>query len=214
MRLFLQEALSDFSATASVAPSSRYLAEAMSQPLRRRRARVVVELGPGTGAITRVLLEHMPAESQLIALEINPKFYSYLKRTLTDPRLLLLNARAESLESLLPQLGHDDVDAVVSSLGLSLMTDWKRRSLLAGLAGHLSEKGVFVQYYYLTARWLDAVHQCWRPALQTVPTLLRHHFHTIHTQVVWWNLPPAIVYVCEGGHREADRRQSSLRRQE
>ena len=54
--IIAMEALSDFRTEASVAPSSRYLVRAMLRPLPLEKARVVVELGCGTGAMTRALL--------------------------------------------------------------------------------------------------------------------------------------------------------------
>ena len=59
---FTQQALSDFQKTAAVAPSSRYLVQAMVEPLPLANAKVVVEFGPGTGAMTRELLRRMPSE--------------------------------------------------------------------------------------------------------------------------------------------------------
>jgi len=55
--IFAAEALNDFRTVASVAPSSRYLVDAMLRPLPLKHARVVVELGCGTGAMTRVLID-------------------------------------------------------------------------------------------------------------------------------------------------------------
>jgi len=52
-RLFFQESMRSLGPTASMFPSSRYLANALTRPIDFRRARTVVELGPGTGAVKR-----------------------------------------------------------------------------------------------------------------------------------------------------------------
>src|SRR5712692_677524 len=111
LALFLEEALANYPTVASVAPSSRHLARAMAEPLRKMKAGVVVELGAGTGVITRALLELLPDDVTLIAFEINKKFYRYLRRNFNDPRLLLVNASAETVGQKLAQLGLARADA-------------------------------------------------------------------------------------------------------
>ena len=71
-KTFALAAASDFQSIASIAPSSRHLARAMLEGLPIDHARTVVELGAGTGAITRVLLEKLPSHATLLAFEINP----------------------------------------------------------------------------------------------------------------------------------------------
>src|SRR5574340_153459 len=83
-KTFALEAASDFQNIASVAPSSRHLARAMLDGLSINEARTVVELGAGTGAITRVLLETLPARATLLAFEINPEFISHMEKRFSD----------------------------------------------------------------------------------------------------------------------------------
>jgi phospholipid N-methyltransferase len=91
---FAMEALADFHTIGAVAPSSRYLAQAMLQPLPLGKTKVVVELGSGTGVMTQALLNLIPRDATLFAFEINPRFFEYLKATVSDPRLVLMNASA------------------------------------------------------------------------------------------------------------------------
>ena len=56
---FAGQALADIQSTAAIAPSSRFLAEAMVKPLSRGGSKQVVEFGPGTGVMTRTLLENL-----------------------------------------------------------------------------------------------------------------------------------------------------------
>src|SRR5574342_200480 len=117
LRTFTSEALGDFRTTSAIVPSSRYLAQAMLEPLPLARAKVVVELGPGTGVLTQGLLSLMPADSTLVAFEINPRFQAYLRQRFPDRRLVVVNSSAESLEAELQRLGVARVDAAASSLG-------------------------------------------------------------------------------------------------
>jgi phospholipid N-methyltransferase len=194
--LFAAEALGDYLTTANIVPSSRHLAQAMLEPLELSQASLVVELGPGTGVITRALLDLMPRESRLIAFELNPRFCRYLRRTVADPRLLLLNASAEKVGRHLGRLGCRRVDAVVSSLGLSLMSDKERKTILSEMLPYLGENSVFTQYQYLGATFGNKFSQGWQPGRYGIPRLLRQHFGSVQTRTVWRNFPPAVVFAC------------------
>jgi len=91
LKTFSAEALANFQATSAVAPSSRYLIRAMLAPLPLARARTVVEFGPGTGAITRALLDALPRQATLYSFEISPRFRDYLRQKLADPRLVVID---------------------------------------------------------------------------------------------------------------------------
>jgi phosphatidylethanolamine/phosphatidyl-N-methylethanolamine N-methyltransferase len=197
LALFLEEALANYPSIASVAPSSRHLARAMAEPLRHMKAGVVVELGAGTGVITRALLELLPEDAILIVFEINKKFYRYLRRNFNDPRLLLINDCAETLGRYLAQLGLKRVDAMVSSLSFSLMTARQRHAILNSLFACLDGKSVFLQYHYLPARLVNALPQPRKNRRLNVPRLLHQHFGSVESRIVWRNLPPALVYACK-----------------
>ncbi len=194
--LFAAEAVGDYLTTANIVPSSRHLARAMLEPLRLDRGGLVVELGPGTGAITRALLDFMPSQSTLIAFELNLRFCRYLRRTFADPRLVVLNANAEKAGWHLSRLGCRRVDAVVSSLGLNLMSDRERKTILGGLLPYLDEDSVFTQYQYVGAGLGNKFSQTWERGRCSVPRLLRQHFGSIHAKTVWRNIPPAVVFAC------------------
>jgi phospholipid N-methyltransferase len=196
LALFLEEALANYTSVASVAPSSKHLARAMAEPLRKRKVGVVVELGAGTGVITHALLDLLPKDAALIAFEINPRFYRYLRRKIIDPRLLLLNTSAETLGKQIEHLGFDRVDAVVSSLSFTLMPARLRNAVLNSVLACLDSKSVFLQYHYLPAQIVNAFPQPGRNGRLNVPKLLHQHFASVKSRIVWRNLPPAVVYVC------------------
>jgi phosphatidylethanolamine/phosphatidyl-N-methylethanolamine N-methyltransferase len=197
-KTFALEAASDFQSIASVAPSSRHLALAMLDGLPINEARTVVELGAGTGAITQVLLEALPAQATLLAFEINPEFISYLAKRFSDPRLVLLNAPAESLGDELRQRGLTRVDAVVSSLSLRFMPDHRQRILQEALAPFMDESSVYSQYQYVHGvRWENG-----RILRHSSLPFLREYFGSIQCRTIWRNLPPARVFTCRQRFRD------------
>lgn len=81
---FFTQGRSNFEQTGAIQPSSRQLAEAMAAPLRRFRATNaiaavrILEVGPGTGAITRAIATYMEPQDELDCYEINAEFVRYL----------------------------------------------------------------------------------------------------------------------------------------
>jgi phosphatidylethanolamine/phosphatidyl-N-methylethanolamine N-methyltransferase len=194
---FAMQALADFRTVGAVAPSSRYLTRAMVDPLPLRRARVVVELGCGTGAVTRELLNQMPRQSVLLAFEINPRFSRYLQERISDPRLVIITTSAENIREEVRRRGFKHVDAVASSLALTLMSDRLKHDILSESGGVLDRSGVFTQYLYLHGiQW-----QGGKPGLFAGARMLRKHFRDVAQTIVWPNLPPAFVYACRGALR-------------
>jgi phosphatidylethanolamine/phosphatidyl-N-methylethanolamine N-methyltransferase len=191
---FAMQALADFRTVGAVAPSSRYLTRAMVDPLPLRRAEVVVELGCGTGAVTRALLSEMPRKSVLLAFEINPRFSRYLQEQIHDPRLVVITASAANVREEVQRRGFQQVDAVASSLALTLMSDELKHDILSESGGVLRSGGVFTQYLYLHGvQW-----QGGKPGLFAGGRMLRKHFRNVEQTIVWPNLPPAFVYACRG----------------
>lgn len=89
---FLTQFRREFATTGAVQPSSRFLAREMTAPLRKRRQQTpdaalhIVEMGPGTGAVTRAIADAMGPADRLDCWEINPTFADYLRDTIRrDP---------------------------------------------------------------------------------------------------------------------------------
>ena len=169
--------------TAAVAPSSPELAAAMIAEL-PDDARRVIELGGGTGAITRALLAAGIADHDLLVLELNEELHAHLHLRFPQVRVLLGDAGS------LPELAHADgyldegpADAVVSGLGLLTMPPPLQSSLLAAAFECLRADGVFVQFTY-------------GPAAPVADSVMRElGLHVRRGDFVLRNVPPATVYV-------------------
>src|SRR5262245_50729280 len=91
LRLFWSQAREDSFHTGAVAPSSRFLARQLVQPLiaakksNARRSLRILEVGPGTGEVTQAIAEQMDASDELQIVEINKPFVARLReRIATD----------------------------------------------------------------------------------------------------------------------------------
>jgi phosphatidylethanolamine/phosphatidyl-N-methylethanolamine N-methyltransferase len=164
----------------SLTPSSRFLTREVVGRIDFTQARYIAELGPGTGVFTQAILEQLPPDGKLLAVDTNPSFIEHLRREIRDPRFLPVLGSAENLDTLVQEAGWPGVDAVVSGIPYTLLPKPVTRSILKSVRRSLSGGGVFVGYQY--SRML-------RPHLLDV-------FGNVHYRSVVLNLPPAFVYTC------------------
>jgi phospholipid N-methyltransferase len=194
--LFFSQALRSLSVTASLFPSSRFLASALLRGIDFGDARVIVELGVGTGAITREILRRLKPDAVLLGLDLNPAFVNHVRRTTHDSRLIPVLGHAEELGTLLRRYGIAGADAIVSSLGLTSMRSSQRSAIMTQAAAHLNRDGVLTQYQYWHAtgerNWVSSLGL---PRFQE-KEFLKGHFRQVASERVIWNLPPACVYTC------------------
>lgn len=165
-------------AIGAIAPSSARLASALVQALPEGFTADVIELGGGTGAITRVLLEQLGSE-RLLVVERDLELLSGLRQRW--PALQLLHADAGTLDSALTAPTHH-YGAIVSGLPLLNMSRQVRHDIVRAAFAVLPESGVFIQFSY-----------GWRSPLSAqLTTELK--LRTQRCQLCWWNLPPATVW--------------------
>ncbi len=116
--VFLQEWFANPQRTGSLAPSSPQLGAAMAQWLPADPESYVLELGPGTGAVTEALIKRGLREDRLVAIERNPKLARLLREKF--PRAQIIIGDAWQLDHLLQSRREPikSVGAVISSLPL------------------------------------------------------------------------------------------------
>jgi len=178
--LFLREWLVNPQRTGSVAPSSPQLGAAMARWLPRDRESFVLELGPGTGAVTDALFKYGLREDRLIAIEHNPTLAKLLQKKF--PRAHIVAGDAWQLDVLLRELPVPvkKVGAVISSLPLLNFPPAQAETLAHKIHSVLSPQGHWVQYSY----------QIGKRRTRGTDTFLLHA-----SNIVWLNFPPARVSV-------------------
>jgi phosphatidylethanolamine/phosphatidyl-N-methylethanolamine N-methyltransferase len=178
--LFLQEWLANPQRMGSVIPSSRKLAAAMARWLPSDPESFVLELGPGTGAVTEALLERGLHEEKLVAIERNPKMARLLREKF--PRAQIITGDAWKLDELLRERRRPiaSVGAVISSLPLLNFPPEEAEKLSQKIRAVLQPEGKWVQYSYQIGRR--------RPRGSS-------NFELLDSKIVWLNLPPARVSV-------------------
>jgi len=189
---FLREFVRKPANLGSIVPSSPVLADKVVEAADIPRGGRVVELGAGTGPITEALLRRHP-HLDLLALEPTPSLAASLRRRF--PELDLREERADRhLRALVAQSGPGEVDRVVSGLPWTLWPRELQVEVLRGVVDVLAEDGRFLTYTYLVSQA--------RPAGRAFRALLAEAFETVwHTEVVWRNVPPAVVLVADRPRR-------------
>src|SRR5687768_8027563 len=82
----------------SVIPSSKVLIDKMLSPVDWPTVKLFVEYGPGVGTFTRPILERLPTDARLIAIDTNPDFVEYLEKDIDDERLIAVAGSAADVE--------------------------------------------------------------------------------------------------------------------
>lgn len=165
----------------SLIPSSRFLIEEVLQAVDWANARVIVEYGPGVGTFTAELLRRMRPDASLIAIETNTDFVRYLKSSLHDPRLQVVQESALRTDKVLRDLGYVKADYVISGVPLGSMPPELRRGILNTTHSVLDPRGRFLVYQF-TTRVL--------PDLQRIFRLVDRRFEPL-------NILPAQVFFCQ-----------------
>lgn len=144
---FFKGFLNNPDTVASVIPSSRFLERQIIDAADIRHARLVVELGPGTGGTTRAILRALPQSGRLLTIELNPDFIALLNR-IDDPRLINHTGNATEIRNILEHYGLPSPDVVISGIPFSTMPATTGKAILNAMWGSLVEGGRFVAYQF------------------------------------------------------------------
>lgn len=161
----------------AVVPSSRHLARAMAREVRGVGPGTIVELGAGTGSVTRALLEAGIPKERLVVVERDPELHRLLQERF--PELTILKGDARELRRLLAPRGVREAAAVVSSLPLISMPKLTRTRILAECFALLGDGRPLIQFTYGLVSPID------RERLGLTGRVAAR---------VWKNLPPASVW--------------------
>lgn len=194
---FLQEFLRNPRATASVAPSSRVLAESMLRGLDLAKCHSIVEFGPGAGPFTEVILERLPrswhrsqgGRGVFIAIEFSTALAEVIRKRF--PEAIVANESAENVQAICERNGikPGELDCVISGLGwVSFPKDLTTRTLEA--TQRMMKPGAeFRTFGYHMGLMLPGA---WHLRAE----LKRLFTHARFSRGAWRNIPPAFIYRC------------------
>jgi phosphatidylethanolamine/phosphatidyl-N-methylethanolamine N-methyltransferase len=150
----------------------------MAQYVDIESAGPVVELGPGTGAITNALIERGVDQKRLVLVEYNPSFCALLRDRY--PQAKVVQGDAYTLRETLWNVLSAPANAVVSGLPLVTKPMLTRVRLVRDAFAALAPGAPFVQFTYSVVP----------PIPKSLPGV-----STEASERIWMNLPPARVWV-------------------
>lgn len=197
---FFREFRRDFHHTGALLPSGGVLAHTLARTIRGpRSAARILEVGPGTGAITRRLPRYLQDGDQLDVVEINPRFAQMLEERLaSDPAFANHRHCIKVITSPVQDLPGESVyDYIVSGLPLNNFSPDDIRSIFATLT-RLSKPGGLLSYFeYTFIRSLKRpfVGPRERQRLGSISEVLEEYIRSsqVRREHVLLNLPPATV---------------------
>src|SRR5262249_18646835 len=144
--LFFRRALAHPLQLGTPIPSSPALGRLIAAHLNGRKDGLTVELGGGTGVITRQLLAAGVPADRLLVLEIDPEMADYLRATLPEANVMTGDARR--LATLLPPAWRGQVDTIVSGIPMAVLSAAYQRELVDAMFSVLASEGRYLQYTF------------------------------------------------------------------
>jgi phosphatidylethanolamine/phosphatidyl-N-methylethanolamine N-methyltransferase len=191
--LFLRKFLRHGTRVASVTPSSRFMARQLAREVDPTRVQTIIELGAGTGAVTREIVRRSNARSRVIAFEFDADFASFLQRDVGG-RVEVVAGDVGALDHHLDTRGVNAIDVVVSGLPTPSLP----AGVLDGMMSALHTRASSASYSQLTEFLLPVYRG-----------LYRRLFEQVRYVPVPLNFPPGGAYHCRGPKRPASTRVAS-----
>ena len=173
--LFLKESFFRPLKTGSIYPSSPALGKTMASFVEEIQQRTVIELGPGTGSITKTLIKSGIDLDHFYACEISPRFVKHLRERF--PKIHVREGDASELTQVFEDLV-GKVDCIFSGLPLKIFPPAIVEKIIDQEYEILKPKGIVVQFTY---------------DLRPVKSVLKKRFKHIGSKIVVANFPPARV---------------------
>jgi phosphatidylethanolamine/phosphatidyl-N-methylethanolamine N-methyltransferase len=197
---FFREYRRHIRATGSLLPSSRFLAAALVSELRKTRKPCrILEVGPGTGSVTRQLVRYLMPGDRVDTVEINGQFVTLLRRRFEQEwafrrhgsQLRVIHAAVEDLP------GEASYDLIISGLPLNNFPAAQVREIFKAYNRLLKPGGTLTYYEYVFIRQVMApfVNRRERRRLYRVGRVVGGYIRSfqIRRQPIFINVPPAIV---------------------
>lgn len=197
---FLKRYLSAPSRVGALAPSSRALAAALCHPFRQRAdPATVLEIGAGTGAVTRLIGSLLGGEDKLDICEVEPAFADIIERnvlTRNDFGSALAEGRVHLIRTPVQRLRHENrYDFIISGLPLSAFELRDVKDVFSVVRRSLKPGGVFSYFEYVGLRRTTGTLAIGkqRKRILTVSAYLSRRIrkHQFDRRTILQNLPPA-----------------------
>jgi len=185
---FIKQFLTNPFTTWAIAPSSQALASYMIECARLKNKNNIVEYGPWSWVFTKEIIKQKNKESTFFSIELNAYFYQQTKENC--PNAIVYNDNIIHLPKYLERHNISQCDCIISWLPWASFKKKDQESLMEVTYNSLQNKWLFLTFSYIQSPIMGT----WK----VFEVLLRDKFkHVLKSRIIWKNLPPAFVYICE-----------------
>lgn len=175
--IFLKNFIKNPRQIGSIIPSSRKLSKKMAEQINYDKAKFIIELGPGVGPYTNIILKNKKETTGYIAFEKNEDMAKILKGKF--PGIDIYN-KAEEMSAIIRKNNIKNVDYIISGLPFTVLEKEIRKTILNQIYDNLDSGGKFVTFQYS----LDLYKH------------LKNTYNKVEVKIVPINIPVAFIYVC------------------
>lgn len=199
-RLFVREYIYHFRTTGAILPSSRGLARALARYVSGSGPKWILEVGPGTGAVTEHIIRRMNAQDRLDLVEVNDCFVARLRERFdAEPAFREVAPRCRIFHRPVEELPAEPTyHVIVSGLPLNNFTPEEVAKILEVLRGLLRPGGTLSFFEYIGIRWARSwlARRQERQRLRGITGVLSKTLsgYEIRRDWIWPNVPPAWVH--------------------
>lgn len=196
---FIRQFRQQYHTTGSILPSSRSLARALTRPMREHRGpRRVLEVGPGTGAVTREIVRQLRPGDRLDIVEINSAFVDVIRRRFHEepafrrrgPQCRIIHGPVQEVQ------GEGVYDFLISGIPLNNFVVPLVEEIFRSYRRLLTPEGTLSYFEYAAVRDLKrALMPADRERLTALSALLEEKIrrYQVAEELVVFNVPPAVA---------------------
>ena len=175
--IFLKNFIKQPKMIGSIIPSSRILSNKMANQIDYQNAKCIIELGPGTGPYTDIILKRKKEKTRYFAFEKNDDMVKILKKKFSD---ITIYNKAEQMTDIIKRNKINNIDYIISGLPFTVIGKEIRNSILQQTYDNLEKGGKFITFQYS----LDLYKE------------LKEKYSKVEIKFVLFNIPMTFVYVC------------------
>ncbi len=202
---FFKQFRERFKTTGAIAPSSRFLASAMTKPMKQvlktpdAPPQRILEIGPGTGAVTRSIVKRLRPKDQFDLVELNETFVNLLNERF-ETQADYQRVKEQSRVHMLPLQEFEaeaPYDFIISGLPLNNFSSDLVREIFACYFRLLAPGGTLSYFEYMFVRSIRkrVGPRAEKDRMKSLDAIITPYLaeHRIRKSWVFINIPPAWV---------------------
>lgn len=180
---FIRGMMAEPKTVGAIMPTSGRMAAKMASVIDTGSGLPVLELGPGTGVITKAILAKGVPPENLVSIEYSTQFYNHLVEKF--PGVRFINGDAFNIEETLSAYRGQKFDCVISGIPLLNFPMHARVKLVESLLDLMPPGRPIVQFSYGPKSPVAK-----RP----------EHYKVEHSDIIFCNIPPAQIWHYRKAH--------------